>query len=110
MTGPEAPTLFDPTPNDLSDLRPTSRVRMLVAYHGAPSHGFAVNAGVRKVGGVLTGAIGKVLGLPVVLTVAGLTDKGLHAWGYVVSFAARREGLDLPGLQLSLNRMLQPHV
>ncbi len=110
MTGPEAPTLFDPTPSDLSDLGPTSRVRMLVAYHGAPFHGFAVNAGVRTVGGVLTEAIGKVLGHPVELTVAGRTDKGVHAWGNVVSFDARREGLDLPGLQRALNRMLQPHV
>jgi tRNA pseudouridine38-40 synthase len=110
MTGPEAPTLFDSTPDGGPDLGPTSRVRMVVAYHGAPFHGFAVNAGVPTVGGALTEAIGKVVGHPVELTVAGRTDKGVHAWGNVVSFDARAEGLDLPALQRALNRMLQPHI
>lgn len=110
MTGPEAPTLFDVGPDEGPDLGPVTRVRLLVAYHGAPFHGFAINAGVRTVGGVLTEAITKVLGHPVELTVAGRTDKGVHAWGNVVSFDARSEGLDLPSLQHALNRMLQPHI
>jgi tRNA pseudouridine38-40 synthase len=110
MTGPEAPTLFDPSPAVGLDLGPTTRVRLLVAYHGAAFHGFAINAGVRTVGGVLTEAITTVLGHPVELTVAGRTDKGVHAWGNVVSFDARSAGLDLRSLQHALNRMLQPHV
>jgi tRNA pseudouridine38-40 synthase len=109
MTGPEAPTLFD-TPVDAADLGPTARVRLLVAYHGAPFHGFAVNAGVRTVGGSLTEAIAKVLGHPVELTVAGRTDKGVHAWGNVVTFDAASERLDVATLQTALNRMLQPHI
>jgi tRNA pseudouridine38-40 synthase len=110
MTGPETPTLFDVGPDEGPDLGPTTRVRMLVAYHGAPFHGFAINAGVRTVGGALTEAISRVLGHPVELTVAGRTDKGVHAWGNVVSFDARSEGLDLHALQHALNRMLQPHI
>ncbi|MGY6502767.1 MAG: tRNA pseudouridine(38-40) synthase TruA [Acidimicrobiales bacterium] len=108
--GFESPTLFDTDDVGPSDLGPTCRVRMLIAYHGAPFHGFAVNAGVRTVGGSLTDAITKVLGHPVELTVAGRTDKGVHAWGNVVTFDARTHGLDLERLQHALNRMLQPHV
>jgi tRNA pseudouridine38-40 synthase len=110
MAGPEAPTLFDLSADDAPDLGPSTRVRMLVAYHGGPFHGFAINAGVRTVGGALTEAISRVLGHPVELTVAGRTDKGVHAWGNVVSFDARSEGLDLPALGQALNRMLQPHI
>jgi tRNA pseudouridine38-40 synthase len=111
MSGPEAPTLFDPGPEGrVADLGPTTRVRMLIAYHGAPFHGFAINAGVRTVGGTITEAITTVLGHPVELTVAGRTDKGVHAWANVVSFDARTEGLDLHTLQHALNRMLQPHI
>lgn len=111
MSGPEAPTLFELGPDDAgSDLGPTTRVRMLVAYHGAPFHGFAINAGVRTVGGALTEAITKVLGHPVELTVAGRTDKGVHAWGNVVTFDARADGLDLPALKRAVNHMLVPHI
>lgn len=109
MSGPEAPTLFDP-PVDSSELGPTVRVRMLIAYHGAPFHGFAINAGVRTVGGSLSESIAKVVGHPVELTVAGRTDKGVHAWGNVVSFDARADRLDLDMLRTAVNRMLQPHI
>lgn len=108
--GLESPTLFDADDVGPGQLGPTTRVRMLVAYHGAPFHGFAANAGVRTVGGSLADALAKVLGHRVELTVAGRTDKGVHAWGNVVSFDARTEGLDLERLQHALNRILQPHV
>ena len=46
--------------------------------------------------GELEAGLGRVLGEPVTLTVAGRTDTGVHAWGQVASFrAAVREGLDL---------------
>ena len=111
MSGPEAPTLFDPSADEVvAELGPTVRVAMVVAYHGAPFHGFAINAGVRTVGGALSEAIAKVLGHPVELTVAGRTDKGVHAWGNLVTFEARAEGLDLDVLQGALNKMLQPNI
>ena len=62
---------------------------MLVAYDGTGFHGFAVQPGQRTVAGVLTDAIAKVVRQPVELTCAGRTDRGVHAWGQVVS-------LDLP--------------
>jgi tRNA pseudouridine38-40 synthase len=61
---------------------------MTVAYHGAGFHGFAAQPGQRTVAGVLAGAIETVLRHPVVLTCAGRTDRGVHAWGQVVSFEA----------------------
>ncbi len=109
--GFESPTLFDAAGEDHpADDRPLARVRMVVAYDGAPFHGFAANAGVRTVGGSLADALGRLLGRPVDLTVAGRTDKGVHAWGNVVSFDAPAEGLDLAAVQSALNKMLQPHI
>src|SRR5438309_7147826 len=86
------------------------RVRMTVAYDGRGFHGFAAQERVKTVGGTLAAAIGKVVGYPVELTCAGRTDKGVHAWGQVVSFDAEEFGLDLPALQRSLNRMLGPSI
>jgi len=85
-------------------------VRMTVAYDGSGFHGFTAQGGLKTVGGALAGAIGKVLGHRVELTCAGRTDKGVHAWGQVVSFDAEEFGLDLPTLQRSLNRMLGPTI
>jgi len=83
---------------------------MTVAYDGRGFHGFAVQDAVKTVGGTLAKAIGKVLGHRVELTCAGRTDRGVHAWGQVVSFDAEEFGLDLAALQRSLNRMLGPAV
>lgn len=107
-------TLFDPAP-DPSTAGPVPaeelvRVRLVVAYDGIPYHGFALNAGVRTVGGTLTEAITKVLRHPVELTCAGRTDKGVHAWGQVVSFDAPADGLDLDALSRSLNALCGPTV
>lgn len=82
---------------------------MTVAYDGTGYRGFAVNPGVRTVAGDLAGALARVLGHKVVLTCAGRTDAGVHAWGQVVSFDTRPEP-DLAGLQRSLNKMLAPAV
>ena len=81
------------------------RVRATVAYDGGPYHGFAVNEGVRTVGGDLTEALTKCLRQRVELTCAGRTDTGVHAWGQVVSFDAPDDA-DLLGVRTAVNRML----
>jgi tRNA pseudouridine38-40 synthase len=86
-----------------------SKVRLVVAYDGTDFHGFAPQAGVRTVGGVLGTALEKVLRHPVELSCAGRTDRGVHAWGQVVSFDAE-PGLDEWRLQRSVTAMLQPEV
>lgn len=83
---------------------------MTVAYVGAGFHGFAAQkSGVRTVAGDLLAAIERVVGVPVDLTCAGRTDAGVHGWGQVVSLDLPA-GVDLAGLQRSLNKMLAPAV
>lgn len=94
-------TLFD---------APTVRVRLLVAYDGSAFHGFAFNRDVPTVAGALGDAISRVLGHDVTLTAAGRTDTGVHAWGQVVSFDARADGLDLAPLQRSVNGLCGPSI
>src|SRR5207302_255622 len=67
---------------------PLVRVRLTVAYDGRGFHGFAVQDGVRTVGGELTIALRRALRHDVMLTCAGRTDSGVHALGQVVSFDA----------------------
>jgi tRNA pseudouridine38-40 synthase len=105
-------TLFEaaPTPTGPpTPPQPVQRVRLTVAYDGTEFHGFAVQEGQRTVGGELAAAIGKVLRRDVELTCAGRTDKGVHAWGQVVSFDAPH-GVDLARVQRSVNSMLGPEV
>ncbi len=85
------------------------RVRSTVAYDGGSFHGFAINKGVRTVGGDLTEALARYLRHPVELTGAGRTDTGVHAWGQVVSFDAP-DSADLLGLRTAVNRMLAPAI
>lgn len=90
---------------------PVERVRLVVAYDGTPFHGVAANPGVRTVVGDLGAALARSLGGPVELTVAGRTDKGVHARGQVVTFDVgvdRRP--DLAGLVRSLNRQCGPAI
>lgn len=105
-------TLFD-VPEAPAVIGPTSRVRLTVAYDGGDFHGFAVNAGVRTVGGDLTDAIGRVLGHPVTITCAGRTDRGVHARGQVVTFdaaTARIGQVARADLVRSLNALCGPAV
>jgi tRNA pseudouridine38-40 synthase len=88
---------------------PSVRVRALVAYDGTGFSGFAPNAGVRTVSGVLADALGTVLRHPVRLTCAGRTDAGVHAWGQVVTFDARAD-VDLVALQRAVNHLVGPAV
>lgn len=88
----------------------TVRVRMTVAYDGTGFHGFVENLGVRTVSGELAPAIATVLRHPVNLIVAGRTDRGVHAWGQVVTFDAEDSEVDLVSLQRHLNSMLGPAI
>jgi tRNA pseudouridine38-40 synthase len=82
---------------------------MLVAYDGSGFHGFAAQPGVTTVAGALSGALERYLRHTVDLTCAGRTDTGVHAWGQVVSFAAR-EDVDLDRLHRALNKTLRPSI
>ncbi|HEX9548166.1 MAG TPA: tRNA pseudouridine(38-40) synthase TruA [Acidimicrobiales bacterium] len=88
---------------------PTVRFRLDVAYLGAGFHGFAVQPNRKTVGGTLTAAIERFLRHTVELTCAGRTDRGVHAWGQVVSFDARAD-VNPAALQRSVNRSLAPNI
>jgi tRNA pseudouridine38-40 synthase len=61
--------------------------RIDLEYDGAGFAGWARQPGRRTVQAELEGALATVLGAPVELTVAGRTDRGVHAWGQVASYA-----------------------
>jgi tRNA pseudouridine38-40 synthase len=84
-------------------------VKLLLAYDGGGFHGFALQPGVRTVGGVLAAALERYLRHTVEITCAGRTDTGVHAWGQVVTFDARAD-VDPVALQRALNRALKPAV
>jgi tRNA pseudouridine38-40 synthase len=102
-------TLFDPP----AQLAPMSgslvRVRLLVAYDGSGFHGFAAQPGQLTVAGVLGEAIERVARHPVELTCAGRTDRGVHAWGQVVSLDLPAS-VDLESLQRSLVKLCGPAI
>jgi tRNA pseudouridine38-40 synthase len=78
--------------------------RLDIEYHGGGFAGWARQPGLRTVQGELERALAIVLRRPVQLTVAGRTDRGVHAWGQVAS----HEGEPAPAL--SLNALLPPDV
>src|SRR4051812_34773729 len=61
------------------------RLRLDVCYDGGEFSGWAAQPGRRTVAGVLTEALGRLVGAgtPLGLTVAGRTDAGVHATGQV---------------------------
>jgi tRNA pseudouridine38-40 synthase len=78
--------------------------RLTLAYDGGPFAGWADQPGRRTVAGELSRALETVLRRPVALTVAGRTDRGVHALGQVVSYDG-----PLPSLR-SVNAVLPPEV
>lgn len=84
-------------------------VRLDLAYDGAGFRGYARQAGQRTVQGELESALETLLGEPVVTSVAGRTDAGVHATGQVVSLDHEGE-LDLAQLQRSLNGLVGPEI
>ena len=59
------------------------RLRLDLAYRGAPFHGWARQPGLLTVQGRLEEALSLITRQPAQLTVAGRTDAGVHARGQV---------------------------
>jgi tRNA pseudouridine38-40 synthase len=72
--------------------------RLTIEYDGSGFAGWSRQPGLRTVQGELEAALATLRGgAPVALTVAGRTDRGVHAWGQVASHAGapvRAEGLN----------------
>jgi tRNA pseudouridine38-40 synthase len=74
--------------------------KLTLAYDGADFAGWARQPGRRTVQQELERALATILGQPLVTSVAGRTDAGVHAWGQVASY--EHEALD----PRSLNALL----
>lgn len=81
--------------------------RLDIAYDGSHFFGYAKQPQFRTVQGDLEAALFVHTG-PVDTSVAGRTDKGVHATEQVVSFSS--EALDIERVQRSLNSMLAPTI
>jgi tRNA pseudouridine38-40 synthase len=84
--------------------RPMPAVRLDIEYDGTNFAGWARQPGHRTVQGELERALAVVLREPVALTVAGRTDRGVHAWGQVASYEGD------PAATRSLNALLPGDV
>jgi tRNA pseudouridine38-40 synthase len=89
------------------------RLRIDLAYDGAPFHGFARQGDVPTVQDALEDVLGRLLDQQVRTVCAGRTDRGVHALAQVVHLdldpavpAARRAVADLTGTRDRLDRML----
>jgi tRNA pseudouridine38-40 synthase len=79
--------------------------RLTIAYDGAPFAGWARQPGQRTVQDELERALAVVCRAPVALTVAGRTDRGVHAWAQVASYTGEPpERLD------GVNALLPPEI
>lgn len=67
------------------------RLRLDLAYRGAPFHGWARQPGLLTVQGCLEEALSLITRQPVLLTVAGRTDAGVHARGQVAHLDVPKE-------------------
>jgi tRNA pseudouridine38-40 synthase len=78
--------------------------RLDIEYDGTGFAGWAIQPGERTVEAEIARALATVLQEPVALTVGGRTDRGVHAWGQVASYA--HEAL----APRTLNGLLPPDV
>ena len=92
-----------------------TRLRMTIAYDGSKFRGMAENDGVESVARTIRTEIERCVGHPVVLSIAGRTDAGVHGWGQVISFDVDTDlvasGKGSPArLARSINRQCVPGI
>jgi tRNA pseudouridine38-40 synthase len=80
--------------------------RLTLEYDGGAFAGWAKQRGKRTVEEELERAVERITGSRPALTVAGRTDRGVHAWGQVCSFPSAGE----PPAPRSLNAVLPDDV
>jgi len=82
------------------DMENGAVTKLTLAYDGTDFSGWARQPGLRTVQEELERAVARILGEQLALSVAGRTDRGVHAWGQVASY--HHEALDPRGLNALL--------
>jgi tRNA pseudouridine38-40 synthase len=85
------------------------RIRITLAYDGAPFHGWQVQPGLPTVQGTLEQIVSEIEGKPVQVAGSGRTDAGVHALAQVAAFTIDNP-IPLVNLQRAVNRLLPPTV
>lgn len=85
------------------------RYRLVIAYHGAPFHGWQRQHGLVTVQGEIERVLHILLGEHVEVYGSGRTDQGVHATGQVAHVDCPRP-IDPYALMCGLNHFLQPHI
>ncbi len=85
------------------------RARLIVAYHGAAFHGFALSEDVETVSSRLNEALSTITRTPTEVIGAGRTDAGVHARGQIISVDLPAAS-DLYTIVRSINGMCAPHL
>ncbi|MHA2788084.1 tRNA pseudouridine(38-40) synthase TruA [Corynebacterium sp. S7] len=91
---------------------PLTRLRIDLAYDGTDFHGWArqkagPEGSVRTVQEVLEDALSTILRVPVLLTVAGRTDAGVHAAGQVAHFDVPLDSLNQRTIEGDPHRLVR---
>lgn len=92
---------------------PMVRIRVDLAYDGGRFAGFARQPGQRTIQGVLEDALVKLTGVPVEVTTAGRTDRGVHATAQTVHCdipADARMLCDLDRARAALDAICSPEI
>jgi tRNA pseudouridine38-40 synthase len=81
-------------------------IKAILAYDGTRYLGWQKTRMGPSIEGQLQSVLEQITGQSIVLQAASRTDAGVHADGQVVNFFLNKETVELPKLQLSLNRLL----
>lgn len=85
------------------------RIKLNVAYNGAPFHGWQKQQGLRTVQGDIETALQEITGEPTEIFVAGRTDAGVHALGQVAHFDTN-SSIDINRFQTGINHFCAPNI
>ncbi|HEY3673698.1 MAG TPA: tRNA pseudouridine(38-40) synthase TruA [Acidimicrobiia bacterium] len=86
-------------------------LKLTVAYDGTDFRGFAAQLEQRTVEAALRDVLERIVRREqLVLTCAGRTDAGVHAWGQVVSVPIGDADVDIDKLPFAVTRQLGPEV
>jgi len=81
------------------------RIRITLAYDGAPFHGWQVQPELPTVQGTLEQVVSEIEGKPVQVAGSGRTDAGVHALAQVAAFTIDNP-IPLANLKRAMNRLL----